>query len=185
VKQADWFNLTNNEEVVFADHPSIWTSVSTIIAGALVSLAALAGMVLFYEVHGAVILGGLLLFLGGIGTAAFAEVKRRHHWYLLTNERLMKKRGWYSWDTREARYEKIQDVTVRVSVRERLLGYGDIAVTTASGAETTEFRLEDVPEPAEMSNLISEYKDKAIERKYHRGSEESTFEPNPESGGGT
>lgn len=172
VLAEEWLTLTSGEEVDTAKHPSVWTAVPKILLGVLAAIVGLVVIVMFHSEYDYVLYIGLIAIVAGLASAVIAEFKRRHIWYVLTNERIIKKRGLVARDTREARYDRVQDVTTRIDIKERFLNYGDIRVTT-SGTNVAEFRLENVPDATSVTNSISEYKDQAVERQYRQQAPEN------------
>ncbi|MDE5832713.1 MAG: PH domain-containing protein [Desulfovibrio sp.] len=82
---------------------------------------------------GAVIAGFALLY------GAFVYLKWISSEYAVTNRRVILKTGIISRDTFEMRLEKIESISFRQGILERLLNYGDITIT-GTGDTSQEFK---------------------------------------------
>jgi membrane protein YdbS with pleckstrin-like domain len=154
VRDASWLNLTDGEDVVFATNPSIWPVVPELLMGLIVIVGSVAGAIMY---RWEVVFGVLL----GLGLLGYFELARRRTWYVLTDEEVYIKSGIISTRKRHTRHERLQDTSYDVSIVERLLGFGDIHLTT-SGTNAQEFLLQNVPNPSEFSQLITELIDAAV-----------------------
>ena len=103
------------------------------------------------------------LFLGLV-TLAIKLLQQFLDWanrlYVLTDRRVIRRRGILQVDVFEARLDRIQQTNVLQLVRERMLGLGTVAFATA-GTGTLDALWEAVPEPftvhAEVSKAIDRY----------------------------
>jgi membrane protein YdbS with pleckstrin-like domain len=104
----------------------------------LFSIAASAAALVF-ETKGAgptpskvaMILAGALLVLSLV-LFAIRAIRARTDEFVVTDRRILHKIGVFAHETRQCPLERIQDVTVDQSFWGRLLGYGDLAIETAS-----------------------------------------------------
>lgn len=164
--KKDWITLTPDEKVVSARHPAIWPVLNQIVFGGILVVAGVWGAWEFSEVL------FLLISIVGIGLAGYAELNRRKSWYVLTTEEVYKKFGIISVSTTHARYDDIQNAELNQSAIENLLDFGDVRLATAGNA-TTEFRLENIPDPSSFRSNIVRQIDIAQERAYNKSREEA------------
>lgn len=73
--------------------------------------------------------------------------------YMLTNRRIMIKKGLIRKKRSYIHYNKIQDIIVSQGIMERLVSSGDIKIF--GGHENTQLILGDVPNPVEVENMIN------------------------------
>jgi uncharacterized membrane protein YdbT with pleckstrin-like domain len=73
--------------------------------------------------------------------------------YLLTNQRIIIKRGFLRRRKSYIHYNKIEDIIVSQSLLDRIFSSGDMEIF--SGHETTDIILEDVPNPLEVEDMIN------------------------------
>src|SRR5512142_3173014 len=72
------------------------------------------------------------LFLLSLVVFAIRGIRARTDEFVVTDRRILHKVGVFAHETRQCPLERIQDVTVDQSFWGRLLGYGDLAIETAS-----------------------------------------------------
>lgn len=148
--------LSPGEEVEYFRNPSAWISTLPYGIGALlmliggVELTALAtdafpslgimDMVIFAP-QGVIptpeVVVPLCLILGGLGVILGERYRRRHVYYVITNRRVMKKKGVWRWlHLNEASYTSIRGKQKRVNPAESFRGIGKIEIqTSATGSE--------------------------------------------------
>lgn len=73
--------------------------------------------------------------------------------YILTNSRIIFKKGVIRKNKTYIHYDKIQDITVSQSLTERISSSGDIEIF--SGHDYTQLILKDVPNPANVEDIIN------------------------------
>lgn len=92
-------------------------------------------------------------------TAAWGAFTRYYlNAWVLTNQRIVdiKQRGYFSREVSSVLLTRVQDVTTDVSgVLPSLLGIGDITVQSAGAVD--EFRMNGIPRPEQMRDLILKY----------------------------
>lgn len=123
------------------------------------ALAALAGVLLIALValldgQGRIPLYALIPFaLALLLVPAFRHLKRNTLRYTLTDAKIEIDEGFVSRTTRNIPLSKVQDVTVKSTVLQRLLRFGDVMVDN-SGAEggVTVFR--NIPDPRRHADLL-------------------------------
>ncbi len=74
----------------------------------------------------------LAAFVLALAVFAIRAVRARTDEFVVTDRRILHKIGVFAHETRQCPLERIQDVTVDQSFWGRLLGYGDLAIETAS-----------------------------------------------------
>lgn len=190
----EWVTLTEGEEIHWFGRPSVARLARQLAMPALVTIAGL--VVLLAEPVGAfgtalkdvpfvsrgLTLVGLIVL--GIGLALSSLVYLRHAAtaYVLTSDELYVKRGLVSRSVTNVRLERIQDIGFTQSGLQRLLGYGDVTVSTAGGGGI-ELRYESVDDPADVADRIARQVDDAQAR--GGGEPAPTDRPQTdESGGG-
>ncbi|MDQ3817695.1 MAG: PH domain-containing protein [Acidobacteriota bacterium] len=95
----------------------------------------------------------ILLALALLLIPAYHHLKRNMIEYTLTNHKLEIDQGFLSRTTRNFTLRNIQDVTVRVSLWQRILGYGDVIIEDASeGGGTTV--LHNIHNPRRYADMI-------------------------------
>lgn len=167
LRNADWINLTEGEEILEASNPSRWSVGPAIVVGFLIMVAGpyAAWRLGDYRLASVSVLGLILVVL--------VELNRRKTWYVLTDEEVYRKHGIIATNKRQARYDKLQDKNFNRAAVQRLLGYGNIRLTTA-GTDTSEFVLQNVPNANRYVQVITEQMDIAQERQYARDRDEAT-----------
>ena len=84
---------------------------------------------------------------------AYQHLKRNLVRYTLTDSKIEIDRGFISRTTRNIPLRNIQDVTVSISLLQRLLGFGDIVIQDAS-EQTAKTVLDDIPDPRRHADLL-------------------------------
>lgn len=151
-------NPIADEHTIFTVRPTMvfvlmWYVIATIL---VIGVAALMGWLrsgVLKDMEGMVIFFVLL----GIGLAVFSipiykHILRRREVYTLTNHKLDMRYGIIAKTTRHIPLAKIQDVTVKASVWQRLLKLGDIEIDSAS--ETGKIVLDEIHNPEYYANVI-------------------------------
>ncbi|HKC65822.1 MAG TPA: PH domain-containing protein [Pyrinomonadaceae bacterium] len=95
----------------------------------------------------------IVLALALLLIPAYHHLKRNMLEYTLTNHKLEIDEGFFSRTTRNFTLRNIQDVTVRVNLWQRILGYGDVIIEDASeGGGTTV--LHNIQNPRQYADMI-------------------------------
>jgi uncharacterized membrane protein YdbT with pleckstrin-like domain len=84
---------------------------------------------------------------------AYYHLKRNMISYTLTDAKIEIDQGLIARTTRNVPLRNIQDVTVRASITQRILGYGDIIVENASELGGTTI-LENIQDPRRHADLL-------------------------------
>jgi uncharacterized membrane protein YdbT with pleckstrin-like domain len=144
------------EQVLFEGHPS-WRAIidfylkGAAVTGVLVVLVVLWGRTIGDGVSTSTAL--LVLALGVSITALAGFLKRVATRYTITNRRLHIKHGIVSREVQETRLARVQDVTYKQSLIQRLLQIGDIDFDTAAN-DPTDFVFSGVAEPARIVDTV-------------------------------
>jgi len=100
------------------------------------------------------VFGNLALLFLGAAVASFLvrRVVNAADEFVVTNRRVLKKIGLFAREAEHAPIEKIQDITIDQGVTARLLGYGTVALETAS--ERGRIVFPDIARPEAFRNAI-------------------------------
>ena len=146
------------EHVIFEGHPS-WRSIigfyvlaamGILLAGAL---AAGITRLIDDEVNWGVV-GVLVLACAGL-VVLVGLVKRMATTYAITNRRLYIRRGVVSRNVEQTRLDRVQGVTTRQSVLERILQVGTVDFDTAATGEA-DFAFRGVAQPEKVMQSVDE-----------------------------
>lgn len=155
---ASSLNPIADEHVIFTVRPTmvfvlVWYAIATIL---VIGVAALMGILSSNVLKG---LDGWVTFflILAIAIAIFSipvykHILRRREVYTLTNHKLDMRYGIIAKTVRHIPLAKIQDVTVKASVWQRLLKLGDIEIDSAS--ETGKIVLDEIHNPEYYTNVI-------------------------------
>lgn len=155
---ASSLNPIADEHTIFTVRPTmvfvlVWYALATLL---VIGVAALMGILRNSVLKG--MDGGVIFFvILGIALAVFAlpvykHILRRREVYTLTNHKLDMRYGIIAKTVRHIPLTKIQDVTVKASVWQRLLKMGDIEIDSAS--ETGKIILDEIHNPEYYANVI-------------------------------
>lgn len=151
-------NPIADEHTIFTVRPTmvfvlIWYAIATLL---VIGVAALMGILSSNILKGA---DGWVIFfiIFAIALAIFSipvykHIVRRREVYTLTNHKLDMRYGIIAKTVRHIPLAKIQDVTVKASVWQRLLKLGDIEIDSAS--ETGKIVLDEIHNPEYYANVI-------------------------------
>lgn len=172
VEEYGWMNLEEGEEIEFRTHPSIIPKLPELVGGILLSIAALAILVMAWTGIGPMsetlvsiqeenpmimTLGLFAIFFLGVGDAVWTYFQVKATFYIFTTDKFIRKTNIFRTTTRETPYNKVQhfDMNYRTIV-ERLLNIGRIGIATA-GTGGTELILENVPNPKLATEVLADY----------------------------
>jgi len=127
----------------------------TIVFGVIASIIGVYASWAYYDTFD---LLPLILIPIGLGVALFEYLKHITTFYVLTTNKLTRKRGIIRRDTIDVRYDNIEHARTMQSISERMFGYGDIEVATA-GTSVAELRLNNVTDPKKADEIIDTGKD--------------------------
>ncbi|GEM_PF-2721804 len=122
--------LESDESVIWAEKPHLITYVLglapiSIIPGVVIGMLSVRGA----NIPGGGIFVGLLL---AIVIAVFIYINYKNVIYVLTSKRIIISTGFFGVDFHSIDYDKVTDLTVSVSVLQRVWGSGNIVFATAS-----------------------------------------------------
>ena len=100
------------------------------------------------------VFGNLALFFLAAAVASFLvrRVRNAADEFVVTNRRVLRKLGLFAREAEHAPIEKIQDITIDQGVIARILGYGTVALETAS--ERGRIVFPDIARPEAFRNAI-------------------------------
>lgn len=146
--------LEEGERVIFASRPQkLYYFFRTFVTGLIIMAGGLA-MILVERINTRPVkIAGAVLVLAAWLFLAIHILRWLKTVYGFTNRRLFRHRGVIARDLYEMPLSRIQDIRVTISVSQRLIGCGDIFITTA-GTETPAFHWDDIPHPQKVKDLI-------------------------------
>lgn len=159
VMKAD--TVADDETVERTIHPVVFRRhfLGTLVF-TLLTLASIGGLAL--GLAGEAIMGfsglvlivpSLILLVIGGGFLLKWFVASRMQSLLMTNERMIYQYGIINRGTSEVRYEDVRNIKVDQNIMERLLGFGDIAVSS-SGQDGMEVIINDIPAPNAVVEFV-------------------------------
>ena len=141
------------ERVIFTVRPTLLFVKLGYLLAALAGLALIA-LVATFDRQGYVPLTLLIPFaLALLLIPAFYHLKRNTLRYTLTDAKIEIDEGFISRTTRNIPLSKVQDVTVKATVSQRLLRFGDLVVDN-SGAEGGVTVFHNIPDPRRHADQI-------------------------------
>ena len=144
-------DLHPGESVIYEGHPSARSIMSLYAKGAV--LGALVGAIFWFASSHAL---GVLLFVGIVAlTFLFGLVQRFFVRYSITNQRLYLQRGIISRNVQQTRIDRVQNVTTRQSVMDRLFRVGSVDFDTA-GTDDSNFIFAGVNDPQRVVAAVAE-----------------------------
>jgi uncharacterized membrane protein YdbT with pleckstrin-like domain len=148
--------MEQQEHVLFDGHPSWRSTPGFHIKGILAAViaGAIAGLVTRISA-GHVQVGWVIAAVLGVFALALAvgAIGRARTTYTITNERLMIQHGLLARTHQQTRLERIQNVTARQSILERMLGVGTVEFDTAGEADY-DFAFRGVADPRGIVRAI-------------------------------
>ena len=108
--------------------------------------------------------GGVLVLLLIVGW-----LKRISTRYQITDRRLQIKRGIIARNVEEARVERVQNVTVKQGILERILQVGTVDFDTASNRADDTFQFRGIAQPERITRLVDEAHQAQEERQRQQG----------------
>jgi membrane protein YdbS with pleckstrin-like domain len=155
---ASSLNPIADEHTIFTVRPTmvfvlVWYAIATLL---VIGVAALMGILRSNVLKG---VDGLVIFIIILVLAIaifsipiYKHIVRRREVYTLTNHKLDMRYGIIAKTVRHIPLTKIQDVTVKASVWQRLMKLGDIEIDSAS--ETGKIVLDEIHNPEYYANVI-------------------------------
>jgi len=140
----------SHEDEIFAISPTLMFVKAGYIAAVVAALVvvAIVGSFTSWSPWIAVVIGFLLLLI-----PAYYHVQKKLVSYRLTESQLEIDEGLVSRTTRNIPIRRIQDVTVRATAMQRLLGFGDLLIDNASD-EGGKLALKNIDSPKQYADLL-------------------------------
>ena len=156
--EPDWMQLTEDEDLLWVGHQSLWAYVSGFLTAVLivalgVGLPILSPALPSFVPIGTLVLGGVTA-LAGIALAGVTYLQYRFHIYAVTSEQVYQRRGIVSQNIDQVRMEQIQNTSCSQSVIERLLSFGTVQLDTA-GTANIELNLWDIKQPQSVNQIVT------------------------------
>ncbi|CAB4862553.1 unannotated protein [freshwater metagenome] len=144
-------DLAPGEQVIFDGHPSWRSVISLYVKGAGIGL--IVGVILWFAVSHTT---GVIVFLAIIGIAVLTGfIRRMFVRFTITDQRLRIQRGVISRRVQQTRIDRVQNVTTRQSIADRLLQVGAVDFDTA-GADDANFVFDGVDKPQQVVAAVDE-----------------------------
>ena len=120
--------LADGEQIVYRAAVSHWKFFLSYLSGVLFVLAGLGvGAAVGNQTNASMTMAAILMVCG-IAIVLTAVIRRRTTELVLTDRRIITKRGFVSRDTVEMNLSKVESVQVNQGLLGRILGYGDVTV---------------------------------------------------------
>jgi len=107
------------------------------------------------------------LVVFGLVLTVFEYMKVISTFYVITDDKIVRKIGIIRRDAIGIRYENIEHSRALQNIAERLVGFGDIEISTA-GTSSSEAYLDNIREPRNVAELINQNKDDAFNAMRYR-----------------
>jgi membrane protein YdbS with pleckstrin-like domain len=155
---AQGLNPIADEHTIFTIRPTmvfvlVWYAIASLLVIGVAALMGILNSNLLKDLSGwvtfcIIAVAALLIF----SIPIYKHIVRRREVYTLTNHKLDMRYGIIAKTVRHIPLTKIQDVTVKASVWQRLLKLGDIEIDSAS--ETGKIVLDEIHNPEYYANVI-------------------------------
>jgi len=145
-------DIEQNEQVIYEGRPS-WRSILSFYIMGLILVAIAAAIALLVSGGGlaAAVGAGVFVLLLIIGW-----LKRISTRYAITDRRLRIQRGIVARNVEEARLERVQNVSVKQGVLQRILQVGTVDFDTASNRPDDTFEFRGIAQPEKIIRLVDE-----------------------------
>ncbi|BCB25950.1 membrane protein [Sulfurimicrobium lacus] len=120
--------LAEGERIVYRASISHWKYFLSYLVGSLFVLSALGAYIATENTAGAALAMIALLLAAGLALILSAVVRRQTTELVLTDRRIITKRGLVSRDTVEINLNKVESLHVNQGLMGRILNYGDVTV---------------------------------------------------------
>ncbi len=141
-------NSSDDEEVIFSINPAFYDVGMKYFYAVLLSTLATAGIAYYFKSYlaAAIVVGVLLI------RPIYHHIQRNHTVYTLTTVKVEFANGVFSKSSRNIPLRHIQDVSVNQTLKERVLGIGDIEIDSATIEGTMPMR--SISDPRKYADLI-------------------------------
>lgn len=176
-KNQTWFSPTEGEEVLWFNHPSKLLLLPKLFFGLMIILFGVYSLVfdpgnissMFTQESPVsflnmgqflnVIFSLIIMFFGGL-MIVLNYLKWANTYYVVTNEKVIKKKGIIREKNKRIPYEHLQQVNKKFNIKEKILRIGDLELYTA-GTSGLEMYWDNVPNPRKASTIIETQKEEA------------------------
>jgi uncharacterized membrane protein YdbT with pleckstrin-like domain len=142
--------LTDEERVIWTGRPSWRGRMAIVVPGALVALLVLVvGLWAGLSASTAVIITVVVALV----TVVWALLETIRWKYTITNRRVFVRHGLVSVKEQTARLERVQDVTLRQTLFDRIFGVGRLAIDTA-GSEGGALEFNALTQPTHVREVL-------------------------------
>lgn len=162
IQDKPWLDLGQGEEVLWWNHPHLINYSADVSVG-VVMVAAGAAMTFLIDIPKVdESWFPLLLSLFGILFIFWQFVRRGHHYYVITTQKIVEKRGILSENRDPIHFNRIANTQMNRSVGERVVSLmpfgptiGDIRIETA-GTDSAEMFMDNIPDATSVSQLVED-----------------------------
>jgi len=137
-----------DEMVIFQIHPSFFATGRAYLGAAILSLL-LSGIIGLLDLSPQIL---AVLTAVIFAFPAFRHLRRNRTSYILTRDKLRVESGLFSRTVRHIPLRSMQDVTLNISILERLLGIGNVVVDSA--AEAGKIQMQQIHHPRKYAEMI-------------------------------
>ncbi|MEY2418574.1 MAG: hypothetical protein QOG90_1254 [Actinomycetota bacterium] len=142
--------LNEDEQILIDSHPHWWVFAG-VVSRLVLAIAIAIGIVVKFDGK-AVNYIGIALIAVAVLNLLVVYLKWRTTDFVLTNDRLVTRRGIFSRDSREIPLERVMDLSCHQSLFERFIGAGDLMIE--SGGERGQEVFSDFGNPFELQNAV-------------------------------
>ena len=153
--------MLNDGEDVILDITPHWSTLAKPVAALVVVLVATLATVVLTSV-GALQLALAAVLLVAAGWVGIKVLERRNTNFVVTTDRIVYRSGVIAKHGKEIPLERVNDISFKQSVFERLIGTGDLSIESA-GAQSRE-TFGDIPKPSLVQNEIYRQMEAATNR---------------------
>jgi membrane protein YdbS with pleckstrin-like domain len=143
-------DFADQDQVIFSITPTFYEVMPSYLVAAVLSLIVTAGVAYVRGILGIALIAAAIFFIRPL----VRHVRLRRTVYTLTGAKLEIRTGIFSKDTKSIPLRHIDNVEVSETLKERLLGIGDVLIDSA--ALDTKMVLNNVKNPRKYADLIME-----------------------------
>lgn len=141
-------NITDHDQVIFSITPAFYEVLPSYLLAAALSLIVTAVVALMDGNFGVSLIATAVFFIMPV----VRHVLLRHTVYTLTSSKVEIRSGIFSKSAQSIPLRHIQDVTVSETLKERLIGIGDVLIDSA--ALDNKMRMDNIKNPRKYADLI-------------------------------
>ena len=143
-------DFADQDQVIFSITPTFYEVLPSYLVAAALSLIVTAGVAYVRGILGIALIAAAILFIRPI----LRHMRLRRTVYTLTGAKLEIRTGIFSKDTKSIPLRHIDNVEVSETLKERLMGIGDVLIDSA--ALDTKMVLNNINNPRKYADLIME-----------------------------